>query len=246
MQYTSWLPSQRTGCYPVFVLWCSRCSICSVLLSVLHNGNNKITEHRAIFQRERQTLYVNKQTKSVNNRKTGKTAFCSISPIVLKWQIIFWNTSLHIQFCNCYWGNKSRLIHVIMEIVSLGRDVSYVGRKVLHESCGRVSDMDSKIDLYWCLRLPFSNFCVTSTSHIKSAVVCKFRNNLHHLRFWNNLHQIRFWNNLHQIRFWNNLHQLRFWNNLHQLRFWNNLHQLHFWNSLHQLRRSKSNDWKTE
>ena len=37
-------------------------------------GNNKITERRAIFQRERQNSYVNKQTKSVNNQKTGKTA----------------------------------------------------------------------------------------------------------------------------------------------------------------------------
>ena len=34
-------------------------------------SNNKITEHRAIFRRERQNSYVNKQTKSVNNRKTG-------------------------------------------------------------------------------------------------------------------------------------------------------------------------------
>jgi hypothetical protein len=39
---------------------------------MLNKGNNKITEHRAIFQRERQNAYVNKQTKSVNNRKTGK------------------------------------------------------------------------------------------------------------------------------------------------------------------------------
>ena len=41
---------------------------------IANKGNNKITEHRAIFQRERQNSYVNKQTKSVNNRKTGKTA----------------------------------------------------------------------------------------------------------------------------------------------------------------------------
>ena len=41
--------------------------------SVLHKGNNKITEYRTIFQRERQNSYVNKQTKSVDNRKTGKT-----------------------------------------------------------------------------------------------------------------------------------------------------------------------------
>jgi hypothetical protein len=41
---------------------------------VANKGNNKITVHQAIFQRERQNSYVNKQTKSVNNRKTGKTA----------------------------------------------------------------------------------------------------------------------------------------------------------------------------
>jgi hypothetical protein len=35
-------------------------------------GNNKITEHRAIFQREKQNSSINKQTKSVNNQKTGK------------------------------------------------------------------------------------------------------------------------------------------------------------------------------
>jgi len=35
-------------------------------------GNSKITEHRAIFQRERPNSYVNKPTQSVNNRKTGK------------------------------------------------------------------------------------------------------------------------------------------------------------------------------
>jgi hypothetical protein len=38
-------------------------------LSILNKGNNKITEHRAIFQRERQNSKVNKKTKSVNNRK---------------------------------------------------------------------------------------------------------------------------------------------------------------------------------
>jgi hypothetical protein len=41
---------------------------------VLNKGNKKITEHRVIFQRERQNSYVNKQTKSVNNRKNGRTA----------------------------------------------------------------------------------------------------------------------------------------------------------------------------
>ena len=40
---------------------------------MLNKGNNKITEHRAIFQRERQNSYVNKQTESVNNHKTGKS-----------------------------------------------------------------------------------------------------------------------------------------------------------------------------
>jgi len=33
-----------------------------------------------------------------------------------------------------------------MEIASLGREVSYVDRKLLYESYGRVSDMDPKID----------------------------------------------------------------------------------------------------
>jgi hypothetical protein len=41
---------------------------------LVNKGKNKITEHRAIFQRERQNSYDNKQTKSVNNQKTGKTA----------------------------------------------------------------------------------------------------------------------------------------------------------------------------
>ena len=31
-----------------------------------NKGNNKITEHRAIFQSKRQNSQVNKQTKSVN------------------------------------------------------------------------------------------------------------------------------------------------------------------------------------
>ena len=44
----------------------------SFILST-NKANNKITEHRAIFQREMQNSYVNKQTKSANNRKTGKT-----------------------------------------------------------------------------------------------------------------------------------------------------------------------------
>ena len=41
--------------------------------TVLNKGNNKITELRTILQRESQTSYVYKQTKSVNNRKTVKT-----------------------------------------------------------------------------------------------------------------------------------------------------------------------------
>jgi hypothetical protein len=43
-----------------------------------YKGNNKITEHREIFQSERQNSQVNKQTKSVNNRKTGKPAMALI------------------------------------------------------------------------------------------------------------------------------------------------------------------------
>ena len=45
-------------------------------------GNNKITERRAIFQRERQNSSVNKQTKSVNNRKTGKTTMALTQPTI--------------------------------------------------------------------------------------------------------------------------------------------------------------------
>ena len=36
----------------------------------VNKGNNKITEHRAIFQREKQNSKVNKQTKSVNRKVT--------------------------------------------------------------------------------------------------------------------------------------------------------------------------------
>ena len=39
----------------------------------MNKGNNKITELRTIFQREKKTSQVYKQTKSVNKRKTGKT-----------------------------------------------------------------------------------------------------------------------------------------------------------------------------
>jgi hypothetical protein len=42
--------------------------------NVENKGNNKITELRTILQRERQNSSVYKQTKSVNNRKTVKTA----------------------------------------------------------------------------------------------------------------------------------------------------------------------------
>jgi hypothetical protein len=38
-----------------------------------NKGNNKITELRAILQRESQNSLLYKQTKSVNNRKTVKT-----------------------------------------------------------------------------------------------------------------------------------------------------------------------------
>ena len=51
-----------------------KCPLLHPYVVLLNKGNNKITEHRAIFQRERQNSQVNKQTKSVNNRKTGKTA----------------------------------------------------------------------------------------------------------------------------------------------------------------------------
>ena len=40
----------------------------------VYKGNNKITELRAILQRESQKGKVYKQTKSVNNRKNVKTA----------------------------------------------------------------------------------------------------------------------------------------------------------------------------
>ena len=39
-----------------------------------NKGNNKITELRTILQRESQNSQLYKQTKSVNNRKTVKTA----------------------------------------------------------------------------------------------------------------------------------------------------------------------------
>ena len=43
------------------------------ILIVQIKGNNKITELRAILQRESQNTYVYKKTKLVNNRKTVKT-----------------------------------------------------------------------------------------------------------------------------------------------------------------------------
>jgi hypothetical protein len=42
-------------------------------INITNKGNNKITELRAILQRESQNSSVYKQTKSVNNRKTVKT-----------------------------------------------------------------------------------------------------------------------------------------------------------------------------
>jgi hypothetical protein len=55
-------------------MWWHWMVVAGGLLVRVNKGNKKITEHRAIFQRERQISYVNKQTNSVNNRKTGKTA----------------------------------------------------------------------------------------------------------------------------------------------------------------------------
>jgi len=43
-----------------------------ICLTVDKSNNNKITELRTIFQRESQNSQVYKQTKSVNNRTTGK------------------------------------------------------------------------------------------------------------------------------------------------------------------------------
>ena len=58
-------------------LLCTLTNMLSLILIALdhwHNSpwveNNTMPEHRAIFQRERQNSQVNKQTKSVNNRKT--------------------------------------------------------------------------------------------------------------------------------------------------------------------------------
>ena len=63
-------------------------------------GNNKITERRAIFQRERQNSSINKQTKSVNNRKTGKKT----QPISGAWvaQLGSWITQQLIQTYHQY------------------------------------------------------------------------------------------------------------------------------------------------
>jgi hypothetical protein len=38
----------------------------------MNKGNNKITQHRAIFQRERQNSYVNKQKNQSTTGKLGK------------------------------------------------------------------------------------------------------------------------------------------------------------------------------
>jgi hypothetical protein len=51
---------------------------------ISNKGNNKITEHRAIFQRESKNSYINKQTKSVNNRKTVKTAMALIEGQIIQ------------------------------------------------------------------------------------------------------------------------------------------------------------------
>ena len=54
---------------------------------MVDKGNNKITELRTIFQRESQNSQVYKQTKSVNNRKTGKTVMTLVQAIQKKWWV---------------------------------------------------------------------------------------------------------------------------------------------------------------
>ena len=68
-------------------------------------GNKKITELRAILQRESQNSYVYKQTKSVNNRKTVKTV------MTLTWYSHFWrngglNQILKRQTSRFHYGSK--------------------------------------------------------------------------------------------------------------------------------------------
>jgi hypothetical protein len=58
----------------IFHVWCKETKRFHTVITVPNKGNNKNTELRAIFQRKRQYSYVSKQTKSVNNRKSGKTA----------------------------------------------------------------------------------------------------------------------------------------------------------------------------
>ena len=55
----------------------------------VNKGNNKISEHRAIFQRKRQNSLINKQTKSVNNRETGKPAMAWLSTCISK-EMVDW------------------------------------------------------------------------------------------------------------------------------------------------------------
>ena len=87
---------------------------------MLYKGNNKITEHRAIFQRERQNSQVNKQTKSVNNQKTGKTA------MALTWYRHFQrngglNQILRRQTSRFHYGSKVPLVTVTAFLTILGQ-----------------------------------------------------------------------------------------------------------------------------
>ena len=51
--------------------------------SSVNKGNDKITDLRTILQRESKNSYLYKQTKSVNNQKTVKTA------LTLTWYMHF-------------------------------------------------------------------------------------------------------------------------------------------------------------
>ena len=52
------------------VYWKS--NMATTIRSNVNKGNNKITEHRAIFLPKGKSKLINQQTKAVNNRKTGK------------------------------------------------------------------------------------------------------------------------------------------------------------------------------
>jgi hypothetical protein len=85
-----------------------------------NKGNNKITEHRAFFQRERQNSQDNKQTKSVNNRKTGKTA------MALTWYRHFQrngglNQILRRQTSHFHYGLKVPVVTITAFLTILGQ-----------------------------------------------------------------------------------------------------------------------------